>query len=73
MHHQSFGYFGLQGIGNVNKVIPNPYLLSALQNLSDSAQEVKSFYGRVLSYMIAKLIEGSIKNTSLKKLRLHRG
>ena len=43
-----------------------------LKNLANSsAQEVVNFHGTVLSDMISKAIEGSFKNTSPKKLRLH--
>ena len=43
IHHQSHGYFGVMGIGNVvNNVLPNPLLVSTLQNLAVSAQEVKT-------------------------------
>ena len=43
-HHQAYKYFVLLGIGNVgNKVLPNPLVLSALQNLSSTPQEVQNF------------------------------
>ena len=37
------------------------------------ATEIKHFYERVISDMITKAIEGSIKNIYLKNIRLHRG
>ena len=74
MHHQSHGYFGLIGIGNVgNKSLPNTLVLSDLQNLSGSTQEVQKFYVRLRSDMIAKSIEGSITKKYPKKLRLFQG
>ena len=42
MHHKAYGYIGLIGIANVgNKVLTNPLVVSAPQNLSGSTQEVK--------------------------------
>ena len=74
MYHQAHVSFGLIGIGNVvNQVLTKPLVVSALQNLANNAQEVQNFDYRVLSDMISKAIEGSIKNTSIKKLRLNRG
>ena len=72
MKHQSYGYFGMLGIINVrNKVLPKPLIVSALNNLSGSAQEVQKLYDRVCSDMIAKAINGSIINLSLKTIRIH--
>ena len=46
--------------------LPDPLVLSALLNLATSAQEVKIFYDRVLSYMISKgFIEGVINGLAL--------
>ena len=36
MRIQAFGYFGMQGIGNVNRVLPNPLTVSDLTKLDDS-------------------------------------
>ena len=33
MYIQAFGYFGLQGIGNLNQVFPNPLKVSDLTHL----------------------------------------
>ena len=71
IHHQAHGYFGLTGIGNFVNVLPNSLLVSALLNLSTSAQELQHFYHRLRSDMINKSIWGSISNTYIKKLRLH--
>ena len=72
MHHQAYGYFGMIGIVNVgNTVLPNPLVVSALQNSSNNSQEVQTFYDSVRSNIISKSIECSIINTSMKKLRLH--
>ena len=47
IHHQSHGYFGLLVIWNVvNQVLPNPLVVSALQNLANNAQEVHKFLTR---------------------------
>ena len=71
MHHQTHGYFGLLCIVNIgNIVLPNPLVVSDLQNLDNNAQEVQNFYDRVRSYMIANSIEVSITKTYLNKLRL---
>ena len=58
IHHQAYGYFGLMGIVNFVSVLPNPLVLSAILNLFTSAQEVKTFYDRVCSDILAKSIEG---------------
>ena len=58
------------GIVNVVNVLTNPLVVSALLNLSTIAPEVQKFYDRVTIEMIAKAIESSIKNISIKKLRL---
>ena len=74
MHHKEHRYFGLLGIGNVvNQLLPNPLVVSYLQNLDGSAQGVQNFYDRVRSDMIAKAIEGSITKIHINKIRLHRG
>ena len=70
MHVQSHGYFGLIDIGNLTP-LPNHLERTTLKKLSTSTQEVQKFYDRVLLDMIYKAIESSIKNTALKKLRLH--
>ena len=71
MHVKLFGYFGLQGIGNVDQFLTNPLLVQALQNIANYAQEKQNFYDKIHSDMIYKAIEGSIRKNSLKKLRLH--
>ena len=74
MYHKSYGYFVLLDIGKVvNQFLPNPLVVSVLQNLFNNAQEMKTFYDRVISDIIYKAIEGSITNTSLKKIRLNQG
>ena len=65
MHLQAQLCFGMQGIGNVDQVLPYPLKVSYLQ------QEIVNFQDRVCSEMIAKAIEASITNNPLKKLRLH--
>ena len=81
MHHQAHGYFLLLCIVNVvNKVIPDPLLVSSLQKLSKNEQEVQYFYDRVRSDMIliklifqlqipllinSGLIEGNINGLTL--------
>ena len=53
MHHQAHRYFGMLGIGNVgDQVILNPLVVSALQNLSNNAQEVKKILPGVIRYDI---------------------
>ena len=48
-------------IGNVgNQVLPNPLVVSDLQNLPNNAQEVQNVYNRVISDTISKEIEGLI-------------
>ena len=70
--YQDRGYFGLLGIGNVgNNVIPNPLVVSYLQNLAGDPQQVQNIYYRVRSNMISKAIEGSITKIYYKRLRLH--
>ena len=67
MQIQAFGYFGLQVIWNVNQVLPDPLTVSALTQLvGGNAIEIQKFYDRVLSDMIAKSIQGSMTNISLK-------
>ena len=57
VHHQEYGYFGLIGIVNVvNKVLPNSLVVSDIQNLSGSAQDVQKLYYRLRSDMIDKSI-----------------
>ena len=74
MHIQAFGYFGLQGIVNVNQVLPNTLAVSDLKKLAGgNAIEIKNLYDREILDMIDKEIEGSITKTYLKKLRIHRG
>ena len=53
--------FGMIHIGNVgNQVLPNPLVVSDLQNLPNNAQEVQNVYNRVISDTISKEIEGLI-------------
>ena len=57
MHIQAFGYFGLQGIGNLNQVLPNSLSVSDLTHISGGNEtEIQNFYDRVRSDMIAKEI-----------------
>ena len=73
MYIQAFGSFGQQRIGNLNQVLQNPLTLSVLTQLyGGNSTEIKHFHDRVHSDMTSKAIDVSIKNTSLKKLRLHR-
>ena len=66
MPHQAHGYFGLLGIGNVeNNVLANPLVVSALQKLAGSSQEVPNFCRRLRSDIIVREIEGLIINISL--------
>ena len=74
MHHQAHGYFVLISIGIIgNSILPKPLVVSYLQNLASSANQVHNFYDKARSDMTAKEIEGSIKSKSLKKLRIHQG
>ena len=73
IQHQAHGYFGLRSFVNVVNILPKPLVVSDLLKLFTSAQEVKKFNDRVCSDMIAKAIEVSIKNISLKKLGIDRG
>ena len=74
MRIQAFGYFGMQGIGNVNRVLPNPLTVSDLTKLSGGdAIEMQIFYDRLRLDIIAKAIEVSITKTYHKKLRLRHG
>ena len=72
MYFQAQGYFWLEGIVNVKLPLTDPTEVLALQNLViGDAHEILNLHDRVCSYMIAKAIEYSIKNDSLKKLRIH--
>ena len=54
IYHKSHGYFILISIGNFgNQVLPNPLVVSALQKLDRNSLEVKNFYDRLRSDMIA--------------------
>ena len=67
MHIQSFGYFGMQGILNVNRIIPNHLTILSLTYLADGDSiEIQNVYDIVHSYMIAKAIEGSITKKYIK-------
>ena len=59
-------------IGNVKQAFPDPLVVSYLQNLYNNAQKIQNFYERVWSDILAKAIEGSIKNKSLKNLSMNR-
>ena len=73
IQNQSHEYFGLQGIGNVNQVMPKYLIVSALTPLSGSnVILIQHFNYRVQSDVIAKAIEGQITNTNLEKLRIDR-
>ena len=54
MQVQMFGYFGLQGIGNLNQFLPKPLVVSDLQTLANNQQEIQNVYNRVCSDMISK-------------------
>ena len=58
IHYQSFEYFGLHGIGNINVALTNPLVVSDLLNLATSNQGVKHYFDRVRSDVISKAIEG---------------
>ena len=73
IHRQAHRYFGLLGIVNLVNTLSNTLIVQALLNLAISAQEVKCFYDKVRSYMIAKEIEVSITKKFLKIIRLHGG
>ena len=77
IQNQVHGYFGLLGIGNSVAPLTSPLKVSDLTHLSNGNQtqsvEIKIFFDRVRSDMIAKAIEVSITKKSVKKLRLHRG
>ena len=64
--NQAHGYFGLQGIGNVNQILSNPLIVSDITQLAGGNKtKIQNFRDMVRS------IEESITKTSLKKLRLH--
>ena len=42
MHTQAFGYVGMQGIGNVDQSLPDPLIVSILQNLDNNEQGKKN-------------------------------
>ena len=66
IHYQAHEFFGLIGIGNVgNNVLPKLLVVSALQSLDGSANQLHNLYKRVRSDMISKSVEGSITKTSL--------
>ena len=66
IQNKAHRYFGLQVIGNANKVLPNPLAVSYTAQLSGgNAIEIQNFHDRVLLDMISKAIERSITNTSL--------
>ena len=74
MHHQGHGYFGLLDIGNFgNQVLPNPLVVSDLQNPEKNAQDLQNLYDRVRSDIKPKEIEGPIKKTYITKLRINLG
>ena len=55
IHYQEYGYFVLFVIGNVGyNFLPNPSVVSDLQNLNVSVQQVQNLYNRVRSEMIPK-------------------
>ena len=58
MHVQPFGYFGLQGIANLKKFLPNPLIVAAIKQFAQTPQEVQNIYDRVISGNIFKAIEG---------------
>ena len=69
MHHQAHGYFGLLIIVYVaNRVVSNPFAVSALQNLAKNAQEIRIFYDRVRSDMISKEMGFQLQTPLLRNL-----
>ena len=72
IQNKAHRYFGLQVIGNANKVLPNPLAVSYTAQLSGgNAIEIQNFHDKVCSDMAAKEIQIFITNASLKKLRIH--
>ena len=57
MNIQAKVYFGLQDIRNVDLDLPDPLIVTSLQNLANGrVQEIVNFYDMVFSYIIDKLI-----------------
>ena len=50
MHTQAFGYVGMQGIGNVDQSLPDPLIVSILQNLDNNEQGKKNRWQGALIY-----------------------
>ena len=55
MNIQAFGYFLMQEIVNIDEALPDPMVVSTIQNLNN-AQKIEHFYDRVFSDMIANAI-----------------
>ena len=66
-----WGYFGTQEIGNVTQIVPHPLQLKEITNIANNVQQNDIFYENIWSDTVYKEIEGSILNTSLKKLRIN--
>ena len=72
MHLQNQGYFGLQGIINLNQCLTDTLKTSDLIKLEDSdAKKIMIFHERVFKEINAKSFEVLIKKTSLKNHRIH--
>ena len=72
MHLQNQGYFGLQGIINLNQCLTDTLKTSDLIKLEDSdAKKIMIFHERVFKEINAKSFEVLIKKTSLKNHRVH--
>ena len=72
IHYQAHGYFGMIGIKNVGDyALTDPLIVSNIQILNDNPQQVQNLYVNMNPDMIYKTIKGSIKNISIKKLRIN--
>ena len=43
IHTQAFGYYELQGTGNVNQALPEPLVVSYLQISNNNSQYIKTW------------------------------
>ena len=72
IHYQDHEYFVLVVVGNVgNNVLPDPLVVSDLQNLAGDPQQIKQSYDRVCPDIIPKTIYDSITKIYINILRLH--
>ena len=66
MQIQTFGYFGMQVVRNVNQVLKNPFTVSDLTQLSGGHSiEIKNSHDKLHLDMIPKATEGLITKTYL--------